>query len=856
MSRRRQPRPHRHLIRHSIVVFHRAIACPGSNASFPAQVARAVSMRASPSPAPAPTDGPHRRRDCLTEPTFMARSTDRLLVAAAALLLPTLVQAATLVPSWTTLPGGFVDGYAAGDVDGDKRLELAIVTRGGAYFPDAATLGAGTLALVDQNGQFLWQTQTGEEFVGIPTAADFDGDGLAEFAACEAGTVDVANPSAAMKRCHVFDNNGSVLYSTPPLWLPGMANGGPAAADLNGDNIADMIVVTYGGQVSAFAGPMGSLLWSQDLYTAAFGYELVFGHPAIGDLNGDGVDDVVITGWGDGGTADGGVHALNGANGQALWSIDSFASLPGNPFPGNALQFYGQGALIGDVDADGQPEVVVAGIGSAVSAAVALSTSGAVKWWATLPAGDWRFATPVASDADGDGVPEIYLQSLSGTIVQLAGDSGAVRISTSLGSRSWLTPALVDLSADGLPEVIAGDLSNLYVFDLAANPAVVRHNWSDPSAGGMYPAPLVTDLDGDGRAELIVATWNPQTLVRFDIDDLLGFDWPAWSAGPKHAGFLDVNDTEQLLGNDPVPALLFVFTQINNAIAGAPGGAQADLQNAANAVENAFIQYLNGNPHYATGYLEIAANALDNAAAAGANATGLLRNTVWVSLLIFEQYIDRTGTIVASNTQAVSDAYSTLATARNQWAAGNYVQASATSYNGANTLRNWLDFQFSSSTIVNNCPAGPGHVYQVAECLMLDVLDQTLVLNQQSNDRDVDRAITELRRGIAWMPDVVLENVYDDSAGNQTSRIRGAIYRLGRVNGFPNIDMRNQLCESLKLATRQYIDDVAVWRGANDPNVQLAETRYAQAVASQAAGNFNTSATQYRDAFRAARAAL
>ena len=104
---------------------------------------------------------------------------------------------------------------------------------------------------------------------------------------------------------------------------------GVASADVNGDGYADIIVAAYRGKLSAsgttgpaagyvrvFSGKTGLLLYQLN-GTAdrdEFGRSL-----AVGDLNGDGVPDIIVGAPST--TAAGYVRVFNGANGQVLFQV-------------------------------------------------------------------------------------------------------------------------------------------------------------------------------------------------------------------------------------------------------------------------------------------------------------------------------------------------------------------------------------------------------------------------------------------------------------------------------------------------------------------------------------------------------
>jgi len=120
-------------------------------------------------------------------------------------------------------------------------------------------------------------------------------------------------------------------------------------ADLNGDNIKDVIAAEYdntyyyeSSKIYAIDGTDGSTLWT---YLLNDGVRSM----TIGDINNDGVMDVVA-GAGKGSPApDGKVHAIDGTDGSSLWIF----------IPGGIGDTNGDVA-IGDFNGDEYPDVAVA----------------------------------------------------------------------------------------------------------------------------------------------------------------------------------------------------------------------------------------------------------------------------------------------------------------------------------------------------------------------------------------------------------------------------------------------------------------------------------------------------------------
>lgn len=186
------------------------------------------------------------------------------------------------------------------------------------------------------------------------------------------------------------------------------------AGDLNGDGTNDYVAGSL-ARVVAWSGADHSVLWQQTGTTFRFGYDV----DTAGDVNGDGLDDVVVGETAVNGNA-GAVHILSGADGSFIWTHPGGGSLE---LLGGAVGRLGDvngdgvpdvvaGARGGGLQADGQ---IPRGIAYALSGAdgsvlydmrpvgLASNTSG-------VPVGTYGvFFAAGGGDIDGDGVGDVFV---------------------------------------------------------------------------------------------------------------------------------------------------------------------------------------------------------------------------------------------------------------------------------------------------------------------------------------------------------------------------------------------------------------------------------------------------------------
>lgn len=186
-----------------------------------------------------------------------------------------------------------------------------------------------------------------------PAAADLDGDGLADLIIGDkAGHVWVVYQQVA--------TDGSTPVFTEPVRL---AAGGeavqvssyaaPAIGDVNGDGIPDLVVGTGGGSVMGYMGYRNGAALAFQAGERLFQTGLAFVAPSVRDLNGDGRNDLAV------GSQEGDVRVY----------IRTDAGFePKGPIPGQRLNQVGTSALVGghnsvplwyDINGDGRDDLIV-----------------------------------------------------------------------------------------------------------------------------------------------------------------------------------------------------------------------------------------------------------------------------------------------------------------------------------------------------------------------------------------------------------------------------------------------------------------------------------------------------------------
>lgn len=279
-------------------------------------------------------------------------------------------------------------------------------------------------------------------------------------------------------------NNGALLGSQVGVAGELLGFSASLAGDLNDDGVNDYVSGSL-QRVVTYSGADHSVIWEVVQPGENFGFDV----DTAGDVTGDGVSDIVVgaTANGANGSLAGAAYLLSGADGAVVWQ---FLGAESGDQLGSAV------GRIGDVSGDGVPDVVVGARGGGHKdrgIAFALSGVDGAVIYDMKPVG--RAAQPLGTfatfhaaggrDVDGDGVNDIFI-----------GDFGARRgqENPNLGGTNPNSPN---------PENRTG---RAYVFSGADGSRLQVIN-AENNGDGIGPGRLVDDVDGDGLADIYVASF-------------------------------------------------------------------------------------------------------------------------------------------------------------------------------------------------------------------------------------------------------------------------------------------------------------------------------------------------------------
>jgi hypothetical protein len=339
------------------------------------------------------------------------------------------------------------------DFDGDGKLEIVQAAFDGnvyVWHGDATPLKGFPVAL-HATGASRY-----ERILSTPAVADFNGDGIPDILC---GSNETVGPNGASGPVFLVDGRGqgapSVMLPDWPIVLPtttllpilaeGMS-GSPAVASFAASGAAQALVQGNGAlpvvlpadpgvQGDAGSPPNELPVFEREGGTSQKGFDPggefgassaavapdvmtpLFGQPAVGDLDQDGVPDVVVAGGSQALVSELAGMSMTRPAGPAqhllaMWSGATGHMLPGAPVP---LEDYAisMNAAVADITGDAYPEVLL-GTGSYFAHAVDACGCEAAGW--PKFTGGWIAATPAVGDLNGDHTLEVVTGTRDGAL--------------------------------------------------------------------------------------------------------------------------------------------------------------------------------------------------------------------------------------------------------------------------------------------------------------------------------------------------------------------------------------------------------------------------------------------------------
>jgi hypothetical protein len=295
--------------------------------------------------------------------------------------------------------------------------------------------------------------------------------------------------------------------------------GTPAIGDFNGDGRPDVVYGSYNEYIYAKDGRTGRDLAGWPKHRE----DTIWSSPALADINGDGSREIVI-----GTDTGGGVPGYCPKSSRGTMSIHFANGAYAPNFPKCVDTPIWSSPAVQDVNGDGHVDVIAGTnnyqengthVGTSNVARAWDSRTGKLLWQTSLGGSGQRvFASPAVGDVGADGTIDVAIGTLTsgadGSMFLLNARTGAVewqnQNASSFGPGGFMgSPVIADITGDGRPEVIAATQNGTVVGWNRAGSAVkgpLRPDDRDGSRTWIFNnSPAIGDLDGDGKSEIVAA---------------------------------------------------------------------------------------------------------------------------------------------------------------------------------------------------------------------------------------------------------------------------------------------------------------------------------------------------------------
>ncbi len=352
------------------------------------------------------------------------------------------------------------EGVSLVDVDGDGKADLVVASyNSSSIFIYKNTSASGSITAGSFAAPVSFTTGTNPTQIAF---SDIDGDGKPDLAVSNQGSGSVS----------VFRNTstpGTISLAPQIVLTPGGVPYGIAIQDLDGDGKADLAVTNV---ASAFLYTYRNTSSAGSISFGSVGTFAIAGGSigvALGDMNGDGLPDAVCSNMNFGMNS---VSVLVNASSPGAISFAAKVDFATGTTP--------YGVALADIDGDGKLDIITANQGSSNVSVIRNNTFPAMNSHVEFIAGTNPWWVSVG-DVDGDGKPDIACTNRGSNTVSV------FRNTATSGT------------------IAAGSFANAVGFTTGSSPVTVA----------------IGDLDGDGKPEMAVTSFNSNIVSVFHNNPLL-----------------------------------------------------------------------------------------------------------------------------------------------------------------------------------------------------------------------------------------------------------------------------------------------------------------------------------------------